>query len=60
MIIKIINDERYRRLTRNDVAYLFPRDYLTVQRYNSVAFKGTFLVPTNWTSATPANLVFNS
>ena len=38
---------------------LFQRVSLAVQRYNSVAFKGTFTVPTelDYRHATPANLV---
>jgi len=40
-----------RRLTSftghsHKTTYLFQRDSLVVQRYNSVTFKGTFLVPT--------------
>ena len=52
-----------RRLTNvsgdaRETVYFFQRVSLAVQRYNSVAFKGTFTVPIpNWTSATPANLV---
>ena len=48
-IIIIIDD--YRRLTSvtgdlRETMYLFQRVSLAVQRYNSMAFKGTFLVPT--------------
>ena len=53
-----------RRLTSvsgdsRETMYLFQRVSLSVQRYNPVAFKGTFQSPPNWTSATSANLVFD-
>jgi len=45
--------ERGRRLTDvsgdpRETSYLFERVSLAVQRYNSVAFKSTFSVPTEW------------
>jgi len=51
-----------RRLTdvsgdARETMYLFQRVSLAVQRYNSVAFKGTLQFLPNWTSVTPANLV---
>jgi len=59
MLNIVILDGTKCRCSSNEKLHISFRVSLAVQRYNSVIFRGTFSVPLNWTSATPACFVFN-